>query len=109
MKKRAWRAVIVAAIALAGLTAGRAWAASAATVSIKEFKFSPPVITVRAGATVTWTNRDEEPHTITSATGAFASTGLSLDDRYSQTFARAGRYEYFCALHPHMKAVVIVK
>ena len=103
-----WRAAIVAGLALAALTAAHASAVSSA-VDIKEFTFAPPLLTVSVGTTVTWTNHDEETHTITSATGAFASAGLGHEEGFSQIFTRPGRYEYFCALHPHMKATVVVR
>ena len=109
MKKRIWPAVVVLGIVLAGLTAAHGAERSAVSVAVQEFKFAPPVLTVRAGTTVTWTNHDEETHTVTSATGAFASAGLGHEEGFSQTFTRPGRYEYFCALHPHMKAAVIVQ
>ena len=104
-----WCAGIAAAVMLAGLTAAEAPAARSAGIEIKEFTYSPPQLTVPRGTTVTWTNHDEEPHTITSAQGEFGSTGLSHDEHFSQTFTRPGRYAYFCALHPHMKAVVTVE
>jgi plastocyanin len=81
----------------------------AADVGIKEFKFAPAALQVPAGTTVRWTNHDEETHTITSTTGAFASRGLGSDETFAQTFTRPGAYEYFCALHPKMRATVIVK
>jgi plastocyanin len=96
-------------IALAGSAAGHALAARASAVSIKEFKFAPAALEIRPGTTVTWTNRDEETHTITSATGAFASAGLGHDETFSQTFSKPGTYEYFCALHTKMRATVVVK
>jgi plastocyanin len=108
-KDRAWLAVVVAGIVSTGLTAAHAAERSAVAVAVQEFKFAPPVLTVPAGTTVTWTNHDEETHTVTSATGAFASAGLGHEEGFSQTFTRPGRYEYFCALHPHMKATVIVR
>jgi plastocyanin len=104
-----WRAALVAGLALAALTAAHASASSAVAVGIKEFTFAPRVLTVPVGTTVTWTNHDEEPHTITSATRAFSSAGLSNEETFAQTFTHPGTYEYFCALHPHMKAIVIVK
>ena len=79
------------------------------TVGIKEFTYAPPALTVSLGTTVTWVNHDEEPHTVTSSTGAFASAGLVKDDSFAQTFTKRGRYLYFCALHPHMKATVVVR
>jgi len=96
-------------LALAGTTAGHALAARSVTVGIKEFKFAPAALEVHPGTTVTWTNRDEETHTITSTTGAFASAGLGNDETFSQTFSKPGTYEYFCALHPKMRATVVVK
>ncbi len=109
MKNHSWKVVIVAGIVLAGLTAAHAAERSSAAIAVQEFKFAPSVLTVRVGTTVTWTNHDEETHTITSATGAFASAGLGHEDGFSQAFTRPGRYEYFCALHPHMKATVVVR
>jgi plastocyanin len=107
--RRPWWALIVAGLALAALTAAHTSASSAVAIGIQEFTFAPRVLTVPVGTTVTWTNHDEEPHTITSATRAFSSAGLSNEETFAQTFTHPGTYEYFCALHPHMKAVVIVK
>ena len=109
MKNHSWKVVIVAGIVLAGLTAAHAAERSSAAIAVQEFKFAPSVLTVRVGTTVRWTNHDEETHTITSATGAFASAGLGHEEGFSQIFTRPGRYEYFCALHPHMKATVVVR
>lgn len=109
MKDSKRRTVIVAAVVMVTLTATHVGAGSSAAVGITEFKFTPSVLAVPVGTTVTWINHDEESHTITSANGAFGSTGLSHEDTFAQTFTRPGRYEYFCALHPHMKAIVIVK
>src|SRR4051812_37479184 len=99
------------AVALAGLlvTVSPVPAAGPAGVDIKDFRYGPSVLTVPAGAQVTWTNHDEETHTITSATGAFGSTGLSHDETFTQTFAQPGTYTYFCGLHPQMKATIVVR
>jgi plastocyanin len=97
----------VAIVAL-GLTA-RTLAAGPARVDIQDFRYGPAEVTVPVGTRVTWTNHDEEPHTITSATGAFASSGLGHDETFTQTFTRPGRYAYFCALHPQMTANVVVR
>lgn len=100
--------VLVAALAMLAMMV-RGPAATSTAVDVKDFKFAPPVLTVASGARVTWTNHDEEPHTITSTTAAFGSAGLSRDDTFTQTFTRPGTYEYFCALHPYMKATVVVR
>jgi plastocyanin len=102
-------ALALIALVLAAATAAHAVGSSSADIEIKEFKFAPTALEIRRGTTVTWTNHDEEPHTITSTTGAFGSRGLSNDETFAQTFSRAGTYEYFCALHPRMRATVVVK
>ncbi|AKM28908.1 hypothetical protein AB870_00330 [Pandoraea faecigallinarum] len=89
----------------------RASAAQANTVQIENFKFSPAALTVKAGTRVTWTNRDDEPHTVTSSSTprAFASGALDTGRSFAFTFDTPGTYPYFCALHPHMTGVVVVK
>ena len=97
----------VATVAL--VLAAPALAVAPARVDIKDFRYGPTELTVPVGAQGTWTNHDEETHTITSATGTFGSAGLSHDETFTQTFTRPGRYAYFCALHPQMKATVVVR
>lgn len=79
------------------------------TVTIDNFTFNPPQVTVKAGTTITWTNQDDIPHTVTSTTRAFKSKALDTDDKFSFTFTTPGTYEYFCSLHPHMTATVVVE
>ena len=84
-------------------------AASAATmVAIANFTFDPPVVTVPVGTEVTWRNDDDIPHTVTAQDQSFSSEALDTGDQYSMSFATPGTYTYFCALHPHMTAKVIV-
>jgi plastocyanin len=80
-------------------------------VEIDNFVFKPRELTVTAGTKVTWVNKDDVPHTATSSdnTPAFDSKALDTDDKYSFTFTKPGTYRYFCKVHPHMTAVVIVK
>ena len=84
-------------------------APAAASVQIGNFTFKDPVVTVRAGTTVTWTNGDDIPHTVVSKDGVFKSKVLDTGDRFSFTFAKAGQFGYFCSLHPHMTGTIIVK
>ena len=109
MRHAAWFAAIAVGLAVLGPIAGPAAGEPSPAVRITQFAFTPTVLTVPVGATVTWTNDDEETHTVTSAKGAFGSSGLGHEEGFSQTFSRPGRYEYYCALHPHMKASVIVR
>jgi len=77
-------------------------------IEIMKHKFSRPTLTVPAGTTVTWLNRDEDLHTVVSTTLAFKSARLETDEAYSYTFTKPGVYEYFCTLHPLMTGKVIV-
>lgn len=79
-----------------------------ATVAIDNFTFAPAQLTVKAGTTVTWTNRDDIPHALVSV-GTFKSKALDTDDSYAFTFTKAGEYPYFCSLHPHMTGTVKVE
>jgi plastocyanin len=79
-------------------------------VVIDNFSFSPKTSAVPAGATVTWTNHDNVPHVVTSADDQFKkSPVLKVGQRFSNTFATAGTYSYFCSIHPRMTAQIIVK
>ncbi|GAB3628992.1 Amicyanin-alpha [Pandoraea terrae] len=80
-------------------------------VRIDNFSFSPQTLTVAAGTTVTWVNYDDSPHTVTSDANPhlFNSPAMDTDDKFSHTFTTPGTYKYFCAIHPHMVGVVVVK
>jgi plastocyanin len=80
------------------------------TVLIDNFTFGPQTLTVKAGTTVTWTNKDDIPHGIGSSNNAFKrSAALDTDDSYSFTFTTPGSYQYFCYLHPHMVGSIVVE
>ncbi len=83
--------------------------APAAEVKIDNFSFSPPTISVPAGTTVRWTNRDDIPHTIVSDDKIFKSKALDTDDQFTYTFTKPGAYGYFCSIHPKMTAKVVVQ
>ena len=77
-------------------------------VSIDNFAFVPATLTVPAGSTVTWTNHDEEPHTVAASDGSFHSPGMGSQGTYSHTFPTAGKFDYVCSIHPYMHATVVV-
>ncbi|ORV81985.1 amidase [Mycobacterium interjectum] len=83
-------------------------AATGDQVSIDNFAFAPATLTVKAGATVTWTNRDEEPHTVAASDGSFHSPGMGTGATYSHTFGTAGKFDYVCSIHPMMHGTVVV-
>jgi plastocyanin len=78
-------------------------------VTIDNFTFTAPELTVAVGTTVKWVNHDDIPHTVVEKNKAFRSKALDTDDSYSYTFASAGSFDYFCGLHPHMVGKIIVK
>jgi plastocyanin len=78
-------------------------------IVIENFSFKPATLTVKAGAKVTWVNRDDVPHTATDNDKRFNSGALDTDDKFSFTFEKPGTYDYFCALHPKMTGRVVVK
>ena len=113
MMRSAIAAAVFGAIAGSGLAGGvlvaRAQTSSSA-VAIHNFTFTPQTLTVKAGTTVTWTNKDDIPHGIASANNGFArSKALDTDDSYSFTFATPGTYAYFCYVHPFMKGTIVVE
>ncbi len=77
------------------------------SVEISNFAFSPAVITVKVGATVTWTNKDEDAHTV-AIVGTAVSKPLQTGDSYAHTFGQPGTYTYRCTIHPNMRGMVVV-
>ncbi len=77
-------------------------------VDIKAFAFGPMSVKVPVGTRVTWSNKDQEPHTVVSTDQAFASEALDTGDSFSFTFMKPGSYAYFCSMHPHMTGIVEV-
>lgn len=121
MRRRVWilglAAPVLAAAGLLvgssrGFTAGARQAqtqASATEVKIDNFSFGPGIVTVPVGTTVTWTNRDDIPHTVVSDDKVFKSKVLDTDEKFSYTFAKPGTYGYFCSIHPKMTGKVVVQ
>jgi len=96
------------AVALSAASIALASAASHANVDIKGYAFQKPAVTVTVGTTVTWTNRDDDPHTVTADDKSFDSKGLGNGDSWAHTFTKPGTYPYHCSAHPFMKGTIIV-
>jgi plastocyanin len=97
---------------LAGRQITRAAAApptAGAEVKIDNFNFTPATLTVAVGTQVTWTNRDDIPHTVVSEDKAVKSKALDTDEKFAYTFTKPGTYSYFCSIHPKMKGTVVVQ
>lgn len=102
-------AMLLGPIVGALLAFGTIAAQEANAVTIDNFTFGPPELTVPVGTTVMWVNHDDIPHSVVDKNKAFRSKALDTDDAYSFTFASAGTFDYFCGLHPHMVGKIIVK
>jgi plastocyanin len=119
MRKSVWAVSLGASLMIAmallsagpwTITANAQQAATAVTeVKIDNFSFVPATLMVAAGTTVTWTNRDDIPHTVVSMDKVFKSKVLDTDEKFSHTFAKAGTYPYFCSIHPKMTGTVVVR
>ena len=83
--------------------------ADEATVSIDNFAFTPDVLTVKAGTTVTFVNHDDIPHLVVASDGKYRSKALDTNDKFSIAFDKPGDYSYYCGLHPHMKGKIVVE
>ena len=104
--------IVALVLLLAGspiVTAADQPSAANAAVNIDNFVFGPQTITVPVGATVTWTNKDDIPHTSVSTEGVFKSKVLDTDEKFSYTFTKAGTYPYYCTIHPKMTGKVVVQ
>lgn len=95
--------ILAAMTALAGTPAP-----GTPVVTIQNFKYSPASVTIRAGQSVRFVNRDDEAHTATSKSNAFDSGGLDTGDSWTVRFTKPGKYPYLCSLHPYMTGTVIV-
>ena len=100
-------AAIALVLAAAVLPGGAQDAAVA--VAVDNFTFNPQTVTVKAGTTVIWTNKDDIPHALAAVGRLFKSKVLDTDDSYSFTFTTPGTYAYFCSLHPHMTGTIVVE
>ncbi len=89
-------------------TTGAGRSAIAPAVTIKNFSFGPSTVTVAVGTTVTWTNTDDAPHTVTARDASFSSPTLSKGKSFSFTFRKAGTYSYLCSIHQYMSGTVVV-
>ena len=103
----------LSALLLAGLTPCVSHAgvtsADSSIVIAKDFMFGPTALTVAAGSTVTWTNKDDEPHTVVSDSGLFRSAALDTNESFSVRFDKPGTYRYACSIHPRMVGTIVVQ
>jgi plastocyanin len=121
MPSVAWRALaMIGAIALSGsvativasgiaLSTASPTAAASHNIAITDSAFGTAVLTVQVGDTVTWTNADDRPHTVTSQDGAFDSGNVDEGAAFSFTFTAPGTYTYLCEYHPDMTGTIVAE
>jgi len=84
-------------------------AAAKHEVIILNYQFVPATLRTAVGTTITWTNNDDDVHTVMDAAGAFRSGALDQGQSYRYTFAKAGIYRIACSMHPQMSMVIDVR
>ena len=118
MRKNVWIVGVAAPVMIGMLllfagspsvTANDQASAANTEVKIDNFVFGPQTLTAPVGATVTWTNKDDIPHTTVSTDDVFKSKVMDTDEKFSYTFTKAGTYSYFCSIHPKMTGKVVVQ
>jgi plastocyanin len=101
---RASRAPLLALVSFAAL------AGQTLEVSIAKYAFTPAELSIRAGDTVRWVNREQRTsHSVLfPQEGGRESERLFPDESWARQFTQPGRYPYTCGPHPEMKGLVIV-
>lgn len=107
-----WARGMAASVGAALLLHGAAWSQAQAQTStdvpIQAFAFQPTTLTVPAGTTVTWTNHDPIPHTVTDVNQLWDSGLFEENATFSKTFDAPGTYSYYCVPHPVMSGTIEV-
>jgi plastocyanin len=102
--------LLLCALGACGVHAAPAAAPDSSTIVMaKDFMFAPTSLAVAAGSTVTWTNKDDEPHTVVSDSGLFRSAALDTNESFSFRFDKPGTYRYACSIHPRMVGTIVVR
>jgi len=101
--------VVAALGCTAGLISTSARAVDVTNIVIKDFKFSPESLTIKAGSTVTWVNTDDEPHNVVSDAGLFRSGGFDTNETFVHKFDKPGTFHITCSIHPRMTATIVVE
>jgi plastocyanin len=71
--------------------------------------YDPDPAHLKVGQTITWTNKDHEPHDVTSFAGGFSSGPFAFGTSYRWTAVRPGTFHYFCTLHPDMHGLLVIR
>lgn len=82
-----------------GVTGTRRTLQSSSSVAAVDDAFAPAALTVTVGTTVVWSNRGQNPHTVTANDRAFDSGTLERGQTFSVTFDQPGTVPYYCQIH----------
>jgi len=78
------------------------------TEKIDNYAYQPKTITVKAGTTIKFVNKDSVTHTVTAMNGSFRSPLILPGKSWKHTFKTAGKFKFYCQIHPFMKGVLDV-
>jgi plastocyanin len=106
--RRSVALALVAAAIAAGAGLPVPVAAATHAVDIDDGFFGPSDLTIVVGDTVTWTNAEDSPHTVSDAAGSFDSGNVDAGQSFSFTFTTPGTYTYVCRYHDEMVATITV-
>jgi plastocyanin/uncharacterized cupredoxin-like copper-binding protein len=101
-----WLLIAVMALLTVGVWAASRSEAATSNVDMQNFAFTPAEVTVRVGDTVTWFNKDSEPHAVQG--GPMNSPDIQPGSSFSHTFDQVGHVDYLCRIHTYMTGVVHV-
>ncbi|MBV8579807.1 MAG: cupredoxin family copper-binding protein [Candidatus Eremiobacteraeota bacterium] len=103
------RSALLGAAALVALLAAAPPPKTGTVVHIRDDKFQPASITVKAGEKVTFINDDDDAHTATADDGSWDSEGLNQGQKWVHAFTKSGTIKYHCTVHPFMHGTLVVK
>lgn len=102
-------ALLGAAVVVGAISGCTSQTPKAYQVSISNFLYSPDTLVVAQGDTVTWTNDDFVPHTVTARDSSFDSQSIDAGAKWSWVAGTPGTHPYFCAFHPIMQGMIEVR
>ncbi len=110
IKRIAWTLSVFSLLCFVQVTLAQEKNEEKNQIEIKGFRFTPQTLTVKSGAKVTWINRDDDAHVVTSSDKKFEkSPPLDTDQKFTITAGAPGTYNYFCSVHPKMTGKIIVE
>ncbi len=110
IKRIAWTLSVLSLLCFVPVTLAQEKNEEKNQIEIKGFHFTPQTLTVKSGAKVTWINRDDDAHVVTSSDKKFEkSPPLDTDQKFTITAGAPGTYNYFCSVHPKMTGKIIVE